>query len=114
MKPDEYDTITFEPIDIDGEKFVIDFNFMKFDKPQTILGENVWLALFVKKDENDFMHYDDHFEAVFLDPYEYLKNLKSNSLYGIITRKTEESVEWMDSMIKRLMDGEKPIEQTQD
>lgn len=103
MKPHEYDGIYFYPL----ENSKVKYDFFNFDEEYTSpeiesseLG-NKYCVVFMKQDSDGDWVYDEDFEAIFLDPFVYLKNMKPTNLAGAIMKKTEKSIELFREFVKQ-------------
>jgi hypothetical protein len=108
-KPNEYDGLYFVPADNDGEE---DINVTFFTLEDEYAGGkplsnntfgDCWYVVFFKNDEEDVekMKFDEKFEAIFADPFVYLKNLVGTNLSGCILRKTTNSGRWFEEYLKK-------------
>jgi hypothetical protein len=64
------------------------------------LGDSYEVVLFKDDTENDKLYDVDRFEAIFLDPYEYISNLIPQNWFGMVVRKTTTS----GGFIQRIFD----------
>lgn len=64
----------------------------------TEVGPKFHIAFF-KEGTNGKIEFDESFEAIFADPYIYLKNLIGMNIFGVMVRKTEKSTEWFDEYL---------------
>lgn len=108
-KPKDYDGLYFVPSDNDGEEDIQVTFFTLEDEYQnstplsnTQVGD-CWHVAFFKNDEEDIekMKIDDVFEAIFADPFVYLKNLVGTNLSGCMIRKTTKSGKWFDDYLTK-------------
>lgn len=112
MKPENYDGIYFSPVNDRDEKKVL-YEFFSFSGKSSggkkigssELGD-MYITLFLKFDESGKLVYDDHFEAIFIDPYTYLRHIRPVDSYGYIVRKTDKSVVWHDNNINLMFRNE--------
>ena len=107
MKIDEYDGFYFLPPDEEDADYD-DLKMVFFTKENKTLDDvstkmpnnGYWFhVVFVKEDDEGKPKFDSNFEAIFLDPIEYVKGLIGSNLYGVILKKTEKSKEWIDKYI---------------
>ena len=107
MKIDEYDGFYFLPPD-EEDAYHDDLKMVFFTKENKTLDDvstkmpnnGYWFhVVFFKEDDEGKPKFDSNFEAIFLDPIEYVKGLIGSNLYGVILKKTEKSKEWIDKYI---------------
>jgi hypothetical protein len=104
-KPETYDGLYFLPGDEDDEMAFAFFdmkdeNYKHEPIENNSIGDKFHIAFF-KRDENGDVTFDEHFEAIFGDPMEYLKALIGMDLFGCMVRKTETSKACFDSFLKK-------------
>lgn len=102
---DEYDGFYFLPGDNEGDLTLAFFKFngdTDYGKPveSSDLGDKFHIAFF-KRNEDGNPVFDDHFEAIFVDPIVYIKNFVDTNLYGCVLRKTENSQKWWEEYLTR-------------
>lgn len=108
-KPHEYDGLYFVPSEVEGEEDIQVTFFTLEDEYQNAqpLSNNkvgdCWYVAFFKNDEEDVekMKFDDTFEAIFADPFVYLKNLIGSNLSGCMVRKTSKSGKWFEEYLTK-------------
>jgi len=61
---------------------------------------------FFKTDENGAPELDDAFEAILVDPIQYVKNLTGSGIGGCVLKKTEKSDGWWTDYLDYLTGGE--------
>jgi hypothetical protein len=97
-----FDAIFFLPGSNDGEVH-IEANQLK-DPGEPIggnyMGFTYEVVLFKDDAENDKLYNVDRFEAVFIDPYEYISNLIPQNWFGMVVKKTTTS----GGFIQRIFD----------
>ena len=108
MEIDDYDGFYFLPpdekdVDCDDLKmmFFTKENKTPEDMSTKVLNSGYWFhVVLFKEDDKGKPEFDSNFEAIFLDPVEYVKGLIGSNLYGVLLKKTEKSKEWIDNYIK--------------
>lgn len=110
--PSEYDGFRFYPSNDDGmDGFAVstfDFaNEMANSTPigNSSMGYTYHVALF-QHDGDEKVKINDLFEAIFVDPLVYLKNLAGTDFFGFFVRKTDKSDAWVVEHVDRMTDGE--------
>ena len=110
--PSEYDGFRFYPSSDNGmDGFAIttfDFaNEMANSTPieNSSMGYTYHVALF-QHDGDEKVKVNDLFEAIFVDPLVYLKNLGGTDFFGFFVRKTDKSDTWVIEHVDRMTDGE--------
>ncbi len=111
---DEYDGLYFLPGENEGDLTLSFFKFngeVDYGKPieSSDLGDKFHIAFF-KRDGNGHPVFDEHFEAIFVDPATYVKNFVDSNLYGCILRKTEKSQEWWKEYLTNAINACKVFE----
>jgi hypothetical protein len=66
------------------------------------LGDCYTIILFKEDVENDGFYELDTFDAILADPYEYMSGLIPQDWYGVFTKKTTKSEEYVKSMLDKL------------
>lgn len=102
---DEYDGFYFLPGDNEGDLTLAFFKFngeTDYGKPieSNDMGDKFHIAFF-RRDANGYPVFDEHFEAIFVDPTTYIMNLVDTNLYGCVLRKTEKSQTWWEEYLTR-------------
>lgn len=104
--PEKYDGIYFLPNqDFTKTRYVF-FNLGQDYSSEPIdsgyMGD-CWQIAFITKHGDNFS-FKENFEAILIDPYEYVKNITKFGIYGCVVKKTEKSVGWfkfyLDNLIK--------------
>jgi hypothetical protein len=110
--PSEYDGFRFYPSSDNGmDGFAIttfDFtNDLANSSPieNSSMGYTYHVALF-QHDGDEKVKVNDLFEAIFVDPLVYLKNLGGTDFFGFFVRKTDKSDAWVIEHVDRMTDGE--------
>lgn len=110
--PSEYDGFRFYPSSDNGmDGFAIttfDFaNEMANSSPieNSSMGYTYHVALF-QHDGDEKIKVNDLFEAIFVDPLVYLKNLGGTDFFGFFVRKTDKSDAWVIEHVDKMTDGE--------
>ena len=110
--PSEYDGFRFYPSSDNGmDGFAIttfDFaNEMANSTPieNSSMGYTYHVALF-QHDGDEKVKINDLFEAIFVDPLVYLRNLGGTDFFGFFVRKTDKSDAWVIEHVDRMTDGE--------
>lgn len=111
MNVDDYDGFYFLPPDEEdliGEdlKIVYFHKDKKLDSevPQKTDNNGYWFhVVMFKEDKDGSPVFDETFEAIFLDPIEYIKGLIGCNLYGVFLKKTSTSKQWTEKYIKEIM-----------
>jgi hypothetical protein len=110
--PSEYDGFRFYPSTDDGiEGFAVStFDFAN-DSANSVSVENssmgytYHVALF-EHDGDENVKVNDLFEAIFVDPMVYLKNLAGTDFFGFFMRKTDKSDALVLEYVDKVTDGE--------
>jgi hypothetical protein len=92
-----------EDIHVDYKIDLFEFNEKKLKSKKiehTEIGDMYHIAFF--KIDNDTFKYDESFEAIFVDPLTYVKNLIGSNLHGIMVRKTKKSTKWFNQVLTNL------------
>jgi hypothetical protein len=97
-----FDAIFFMPTEKEGE-IHIEANQLK--NPGEPVGGNEMghtyeVILFKDDTKNDKLYEVDRFEAIFVDPYEYISNLIPQNWFGMVVRKTTTS----GAFVQRIFD----------
>ena len=103
---EEYDGFFFYPqydedihVDYKIEAFVFNEKKLKSKKIEfTEIGDKYYIAFF-KFDKETILKFDEDFEAIFVDPLIYVKNLIGSNLYGCMVRKTSKSGKWFKGFL---------------
>ena len=110
--PSEYDGFRFYPSSDNGiDGFAIttfDFaNEMANSTPieNSSMGYTYHVALF-QHDGDEKVKINDLFEAIFVDPLVYLRNLGGTDFFGFFVRKTDKSDAWVIKHMDIMTDGE--------
>ena len=110
--PSEYDGFRFYPSSDNGmDGFAIttfDFaNEMANSTPieNSSMGYTYHVALF-QHDGDEKVKVNDLFEAIFVDPLVYLRNLGGTDFFGFFVRKTDKSDAWVIKHMDIMTDGE--------
>ena len=110
--PSEYDGFRFYPSSDNGmDGFAIttfDFaNEMANSTPieNSSMGYTYHVALF-QHDGDEKVKVNDLFEAIFVDPLVYLRNLGGTDFFGFFVRKTDKSDAWVIEHMDIMTDGE--------
>lgn len=112
IRPDEYEGFYFYPSNTRGKKStsISIFDFIDDMANATPIGNSSMgytyhVGLF-KEDNNKKVELNDLFEAIFVDPLVYLKNLGGTDFFGFVVRKTDKSDAWVVEHVDKLTDGE--------
>lgn len=97
----KYDGFFFYPqyredihVDYKIEIFIFNDKKLKSEKIEyNDIGDKYYIAFF-KSDNETLLKFDGDFEAIFIDPLTYIKNLIGSNLYGCMVRKTSKSGKW--------------------
>ena len=108
MEIDDYDGFYFLPpndedVDFDDLKMVFftKENKTPEDVSTKVMNSGYWFHVVLFKEDNEGKpKFDSNFEAIFLDPVEYIKGLIGSNLYGVVLKKTEKSRDWIDNYIR--------------
>jgi hypothetical protein len=87
---------------VDYKIELFEFNDKRNSKVQGTEVGDLYLIAFFKSDSETVIKLDDNFEAIFVDPLTYIKNLIGSKLYGIMVKKTKKSEKWFKGMLKNL------------
>lgn len=104
MNPFKNDGFTFAPKGGQLELSFFDYTAEELNEGKS---ENEYHIAFFFIDDAGEVVDDDQFDAIFLNPYIYIKNLIGGKYYGMIARKTKRSAEWFD---KTLIDIKKALQ----
>ena len=77
------------------------YNIMEESIDSTSLGNCYHIVLF-REDEDGILVQPDKFDAILIDPLEYVSELITQNWYGIIARKTKSSHELIDKAFDKL------------
>jgi len=99
-----FDAIFFLPGDKEGQVHIEANQFKNPGEPLggSYMGHTYEVILFKDDSENDKLVDVDRFEAVFLDPYEYISNLIPQDWFGILVRKTTTSGKFIQNIFDKL------------
>jgi hypothetical protein len=102
-----YDAIFFLPGDKQGQIHIEGNQFKDPGEPigGNSMGHAYEVVLFKDDAENDKLYNVDRFEAIFVDPYEYISNLIPQDWFGMVVRKTTTS----GGFIQRIFDKLKEV-----
>jgi hypothetical protein len=110
--PSDYDGFRFYPSTDDGiDGFAVstfDFaNDLANSAPveNSSMGYTYHVALF-EHDGDEKVKINDLFEAIFVDPLVYLKNLGGTDFFGFFVRKTDKSDALVIEYVDKMTDGE--------
>jgi len=97
LKDEKLDTYTFFPSEVDGQ---IHFKGSNYAVPGTKLdgsemGDCYHIILFKESEEETVIHLD-RFEAILIDPLEYMSRLLLDGWFGVICKKTTTSHEYIE------------------
>ena len=100
---EEFDTIFFVPHSEDENQVRVEVGQYK-DRGEKIggsdVGDNYDIILF-KLDEEDYLVNLDRFDAILIEPREYISRLIKDDWYGMVTRKTTTSKELSDGIFAK-------------
>jgi hypothetical protein len=108
----EYDGFYFLP-HYDGDDEGLRFDFFRFmdeyangvKKDHSEMGDMYHIVFIKQNDEGDPV-LDENFDAIFVDPVEYVNNLLGADLFGCVVRKTDKSEEWLEKYLTRIKDSD--------
>lgn len=108
----EYDGFWFFPQSNEENSHVdYEIHFFKFkedvdNSPKIEYNEmgDKYHTVFIDFDENG-IKIEDTFEALFIDPFVYIKNLIGSHLFGCMIRKTEKSTEWLKDYLTNITEN---------
>ena len=102
-----YDAIFFLPGDNEGEVRIEGNQFKDPGEPLggNDMGHTYEVVLFKDDAENDTLYNVDRFEAIFIDPYEYVSNLIPQAWFGMIVRKTTTSGRFVQRIFDKLQES---------
>ena len=69
------------------------------------LGDSYHVVLYKHDDETDKIHSQDRYEAILIDPLEYISGLIPAGFYGMVAKKTTTSDEFVDKIFDKLLKG---------
>jgi len=98
-----YDAIFFLPTD-DEETLKVEVAMFKEPGEKiggSQIGDSYNIVLFRDNPEDDNQWITDRFDAILIDPYEYVSGLIPQNWYGIVARKTTSS----DAFIQKIFDN---------
>lgn len=104
----DYDVIFFTPGEEDSQ---IEVSTRKYKQPGMVIdrglaGDSFHIILFKENDneeENAVIKHLDLFEAVLIEPLEYISELIPSDWYGVIARKTTTSKEFVDDLMTQFV-----------
>ena len=96
----EFDSIAFLPNSFD--KNAVDINSGVYVNPGESSAENMYHIAIFKLNDNSEIYDKDIFDAVLLDPLEYISTILPNDYYGVISRKTTNSPIVMQKILELL------------
>ena len=104
MTPSEYDG--FHMLPVPEQANVVQFHYFQIEESglqgategKNDIGE-AYNVMLLKHDENG-VHIDDVFEAVFADPLVYAKSLVGMNLFGTFVKKTKDGEGWFEKFLK--------------
>jgi hypothetical protein len=101
------DGLTFVP-DNDGGteiRFMTFHEKLKGEIETSNSGDTWYHVCFLKYDEeNDSFEFDESFDAIFIDPLEYIRGLIGTNVYGTMVKKRQDSSEWFKGYLQNLKD----------
>ena len=108
----EYDGFYFLP-HYDGDDEGLRFDFFRFmdeyangvKKDHSEMGDMYHIVFIKQNDEGDPV-LDENFDAIFVDPVEYVNNLLGADLFGCVIRKTDKSEEWLEKYLTRIKESD--------
>ena len=108
----EYDGFYFLP-HYDGDDEGLRFDFFRFmdeyangvKKDHSEMGDMYHIVFIKQNDEGDPV-LDENFDAIFVDPVEYVNNLLGADLFGCVVRKTDKSEEWLEKYLTRIKESD--------
>jgi hypothetical protein len=112
---DSHDGFYFLPSDEEDcelvlKYFVLNEEFAGGEKVGSCdLGDMYHIAFF-KSNEEGLPEFDEHFEAIFGDPFTYIEGLVGSNLFGCVLRKTNKSAKWWDLYLTKTIDSCKMLE----
>jgi hypothetical protein len=103
IKNEKFDIMYFTANENDDS---IDIQLRTFEKQEesldgTELG-NCYQILLYKHDTNGMCIHPDKFEAILIDPLEYVSGLIPQDWYGIIAKKTKTSGKFIDNLFDKM------------
>jgi hypothetical protein len=98
----DYDGIYFLP-DGSGGYNLAYFLYDGEYKQEKRIKDDVYHIVFFYDDEEGNAKFDETFEAIFLHPESYLKTLVGSKFYGVITKKTQKSLGWINKFIDNVL-----------
>jgi hypothetical protein len=109
----EYDGFYFLP-HYEGDDEGLRFDFFRFSdeyangvkKDHCEMGDMYHIVFITQDDEGDPV-FDENFDAIFVDPVEYVNNLLGADLFGCVIRKTDKSEEWLEKYLTRIKESSK-------
>ena len=108
FKKEPFDFLTFLEGEEEGQISIVGTEYVNPGEPLDIgsMGGNSYHIVLFRDHESDEERYGDvdSFDAVLLDPLEYISNLITTGWYGIIARKTTTS----GPIIQRMLDKFEP------
>jgi len=105
IKNETFDVIYFSEGE---EKDSINIELKLFKEGEEYLGDtklgNCYQILLYKFDKNGICILPDKFEAILIDPLEYISGLIPQDWCGIIARKTKNSRKFIDNIFDKMME----------
>jgi hypothetical protein len=81
-----------------------------FNKGEKVGGNamgDMYHVVFITQDNEGDPVFDENFDAIFVDPVEYVNNLLGADLFGCVIRKTDKSEEWLKKYLTRIKESSK-------
>lgn len=111
--PEQYDGFYFLP-HYEGDAEGLKFDFFRFSdeyangvkKDHCEMGD-MYHIVFIKQDDNGDPIFDENFDAIFVDPVEYVNNLLGSDIFGCVIRKTDKSEKWLEKYLTRIKESDK-------
>jgi hypothetical protein len=104
LKTEDHDAVFFLPGDKEGQIQIESATYKNRGENigGSYLGHSYHVILFREDNEKDGIYGVDRFEAVFVDPLEYISDLIPQNWYGIIAKRTTTSNTFIQNVFDKL------------
>jgi len=105
LKNEKFDMIQFMSGDNQDMVEIVTnvYNDTHAPTEETTLGKKYHIILFKEDEDGKFIN-QDKFEAILLDPLEYISELIPQNWYGIIAKKTNKSEKFINNIFDKMME----------
>jgi hypothetical protein len=111
---DDHDGFYFLPGEDEGDLLLKYFKVTgEFESGNSVgsseLGDTYHIAFF-KCGDDGVPIFDEHFEAIFSDPFIYMSGLAGSGLFGCVMKKTDTSAKWWEFYLTKTIESCKIVE----